>query len=64
MAPKKAVGRPRVSNAKALGQLVTIRLDKATADRLDKYCKAQEIPATRAQAIRALVSSGLETRGF
>lgn len=68
MAPKRkrapGAGRPRAAAAKALGELATVRFDKGTAERLDKFCRAQSVPVTRAQALRALVDAALTAKGF
>lgn len=57
-------GRPETPAAKALGQIVTIRFDRRTTERLDKFCKSQAVPVTRPQALRALVDTALTAKGF
>lgn len=60
---KRTRGRPKVSDAEALAEIVAVRMDSETAARLDKWRNAQEAPPTRSQAIRALTRSALQARG-
>lgn len=61
---KRSRGRPRVSAKEALAEVIAVRLDSDTARRLDKWRAAQDAPPTRSQAVRALTSSALQTRGY
>jgi metal-responsive CopG/Arc/MetJ family transcriptional regulator len=61
---KRAKGRPKVADSKALAEIVAVRMDADTAQRLDKWRSEQDAPPTRSQAIRALTRSALQTRGY
>ncbi|WP_418558656.1 ribbon-helix-helix protein, CopG family [Ruminococcus sp.] len=50
MSPK--TGRPKIDNPKS--ERITVRLDKASAETLDKYCEQEKVE--KAEAIRRGIS--------
>jgi metal-responsive CopG/Arc/MetJ family transcriptional regulator len=57
---KRGPGRPRISRAKVLGEVVTIRLPAEMLRRLDAWCRLQADKPSRSEAVRTFVQRTLE----